>query len=90
MSAKQTPGASWSMRFGSLLRLAIVCGLGIGLLFLPSVTIGEGAAVEAGTVVTKNAEPYAIVRGIWRGRLGSARHMRNGVGYGATGRPTKK
>jgi acetyltransferase-like isoleucine patch superfamily enzyme len=30
---------------------------------LPGVTIGEGAVVGAGAVVTKNVEPYAIVAG---------------------------
>jgi maltose O-acetyltransferase len=32
-------------------------------IILPSVTIGEGAVVAAGSVVTKNVEPYTIVAG---------------------------
>jgi serine acetyltransferase len=31
---------------------------------LPGVTIGNGAAVGAGAVVTKNIEPYMIVAGV--------------------------
>jgi acetyltransferase-like isoleucine patch superfamily enzyme len=32
-------------------------------IILPGITIGDGAVVGAGTVVTKNVEPYAIVAG---------------------------
>lgn len=31
---------------------------------LPGVTIGEGAVVAAGSIVTKDVEPYAIVAGV--------------------------
>ena len=34
-----------------------------GVLVLPNLTIGEGAVVAAGAVVTKPVEPYAIVAG---------------------------
>lgn len=33
-------------------------------IILPGVTVGEGAVVAAGAVVTKNVEPYTIVGGI--------------------------
>jgi maltose O-acetyltransferase len=33
-------------------------------LILPGVTIGKGAVVAAGSVVTKNVEPYKIVGGV--------------------------
>ena len=32
-------------------------------IILPGITIGEGAVVAAGAVVTKDVEPYAIVAG---------------------------
>jgi maltose O-acetyltransferase len=32
-------------------------------IILPGVTIGEGAVVGAGSVVTKDVEPYTIVAG---------------------------
>jgi acetyltransferase-like isoleucine patch superfamily enzyme len=39
------------------------CDIGIGTILLPGVTIGEGAIVGAGSVVTRNVAPYAIVCG---------------------------
>jgi acetyltransferase-like isoleucine patch superfamily enzyme len=39
------------------------CDIGFGALLLPGVTIGEGAQVGAGAVVTKNVAPYTIVAG---------------------------
>jgi len=38
--------------------------IGPNVIILHSVTIGEGAVVGAGSVVTKDVEPYAIVGGI--------------------------
>lgn len=37
---------------------------------LPNVTIGEGAVVAAGAVVTKNVEPYTIVGGVPAKKIG--------------------
>ena len=37
--------------------------IGARAIILPGVTIGEGAVVGAGAVVTKNVEPYTIVAG---------------------------
>jgi acetyltransferase-like isoleucine patch superfamily enzyme len=37
--------------------------IGYRAIVLPGVTIGEGAVVGAGSVVTKNVEPYAIMAG---------------------------
>lgn len=37
--------------------------LGMRSVIMPGVTIGEGAVVAAGAVVTKNVEPYAVVGG---------------------------
>lgn len=38
--------------------------IGYRAIILPGVTIGEGAVVGAGSVVTKNVEPYTIVAGV--------------------------
>src|SRR5574344_15988 len=38
--------------------------LGIGCIILQGVTIGEGAVVCAGAVVSKNVDPYSVVAGI--------------------------
>lgn len=37
---------------------------------LPGVTIGEGAVVAAGAIVTKDVEPYSIVAGVPAKRIG--------------------
>jgi acetyltransferase-like isoleucine patch superfamily enzyme len=39
------------------------CDIGIGAIILPGVTIGRGAQVGAGAVVTKNVPAYAVVAG---------------------------
>jgi acetyltransferase-like isoleucine patch superfamily enzyme len=38
--------------------------IGIGAVILPGVTIGRGAQVGAGAVVTKNVEAYHVVAGV--------------------------
>jgi len=38
--------------------------IGSNAIILPGVTIGKGAIIGAGAVVTKNVEPYAIVAGV--------------------------
>jgi maltose O-acetyltransferase len=40
-------------------------------MILPGVTIGEGAAVAAGAVVTKDVEAYTIVAGVPAKPIGS-------------------
>ncbi|HFK7185066.1 acyltransferase [Serratia odorifera] len=37
--------------------------LGINVIILPGVTLGEGAIIQAGSVVVKDIEPYAIAGG---------------------------
>ena len=39
------------------------CSIGTGSLIMPGVTIGEGSSVGAGSVVTKDVEPWTIVAG---------------------------
>lgn len=39
------------------------CWLGGNVIVLPGVTIGKGATVGAGSVVTKDVEPYTVVVG---------------------------
>lgn len=40
------------------------CYVGTRVVILPGVTIGEGAVVATGAVVTKDVEPYTIVGGV--------------------------
>lgn len=45
----------------------VLCGdnwIGAGAIILKGVTIGEGAVVAAGSVVTHDVEPYSIVAGV--------------------------
>lgn len=55
-------------RVGKLLPGQIQIGNGVWLgtrcTILPGVTIGEGAVVAAGAVVTKDVEPHALVAGV--------------------------
>ena len=44
--------------------------IGIGAIILPGVTIGRGAIVGAGAVVTRNVEPYSIVAGVPARKIG--------------------
>lgn len=44
--------------------------LGANVIVLPGVTIGEGAVCCAGSVVTKNVEPFAVVAGIPAKKIG--------------------
>lgn len=39
------------------------CWIGAGSILLPGITIGRGAIVGAGSVVTKNVPPYSVVVG---------------------------
>lgn len=38
--------------------------VGTGAMIMPGITIGKGAVVAAGSVVTKNVEPYHVVAGV--------------------------
>jgi acetyltransferase-like isoleucine patch superfamily enzyme len=38
--------------------------IGVNAVLLPGVTVGKGAIVGAGAVVTKDVAPYAIVAGV--------------------------
>lgn len=48
--------------------------IGPRVTILHSVTIGEGAVVAAGAVVTKNVEPFAIYAGIPAKKIGDRNH----------------
>jgi phosphonate metabolism protein (transferase hexapeptide repeat family) len=40
------------------------CWIGHGAIILPSVTVGDGAVIAAGAVVSRNVPPYTIVGGV--------------------------
>lgn len=40
------------------------CWIGAGVILLPGVSIGKGAVVGAGSVVTKNVPPFTVVVGV--------------------------
>lgn len=39
------------------------CDIGVGTVVLPGVTIGRGAQIGAGSVVTRDVDPYSVVAG---------------------------
>jgi len=45
--------------------------VGARAIIMPGITIGEGAAVAAGAVVTKDVEPFAVVAGVPAKPIGS-------------------
>jgi acetyltransferase-like isoleucine patch superfamily enzyme len=45
--------------------------IGMGAILLPGVTIGKGAIVGAGAVVTKDVDPYAVVAGVPARQIGT-------------------
>ncbi len=51
--------------------------IGYRAIILPGVTIGDGAVVGAGTVVTKNVEPFTIVAGNPAIKIGDRRRELN-------------
>ena len=40
------------------------CDIGVGAIVMPGVTVGRGAQVAAGAVVTRDVPPGAIVAGV--------------------------
>ena len=51
-------------------RLADYVFVGTRAIILPGVTVGEGAVVAAGAVVTRNVDPYTIVAGCPAKKIG--------------------
>lgn len=49
------------------------CWIGANAVILPGVTIGRGAVIGAGAVVTRNAEPYGIYAGVPARKIGERR-----------------
>jgi acetyltransferase-like isoleucine patch superfamily enzyme len=62
-------------------RIGAWSDIGTNAVILPGVTIGKGAIVGAGAVVTDDVEPFAIVAGV------PARFLRWRTQSGPTGRP---
>lgn len=62
---------------GAAVRVGDFVFLGARAMILPGVTIGEGAVVAAGAVVTKDVEPYTIVGGVPAKLIGERRRDLN-------------
>jgi acetyltransferase-like isoleucine patch superfamily enzyme len=54
----------WGVTIGNPIVIGDEVWIGINAVVLPGVTIGEGAIVAAGAVVTKDVPPYSIVAGV--------------------------
>jgi acetyltransferase-like isoleucine patch superfamily enzyme len=44
--------------------------IGIGAVILPGITIGKGAIIGAGAVLTRDVEPYSVVAGVPARKIG--------------------
>lgn len=55
---------------GTSLRLGMGCWLGTHIVVLNKVTVGDGAVIAAGAVVTRSVEPYSINGGVPAKKLG--------------------
>jgi acetyltransferase-like isoleucine patch superfamily enzyme len=66
-SVHNEPGLDRPIMAGELgfapVRLEDGCDIGVGAVILPGVTVGRGAQVGAGAVVTRDVPPLAIVAG---------------------------
>jgi len=51
-------------------RIGDDCWIGYAAIVLGGVTVGEGAVVAAGSVVTKDVEPYTVVGGVPAKKIG--------------------
>ncbi|MGC8751800.1 DapH/DapD/GlmU-related protein, partial [Hydrotalea sp.] len=54
---------NWEKVKSSPIKIADKAWIGFNVIILKGVTIGEGAIVGAGSVVTKDVPPYAVVAG---------------------------
>lgn len=59
---RDTPILNSSIGFAQV-RIDDDSDIGIGAIILPGVTVGVGAQIGAGAVVTRDVEPYAVVAG---------------------------
>lgn len=67
-------GSDWSLETTTVRRRA---SIGSNATILCGVTIGEGALIGAGAVVTKDVPDFAIVAGVPAKVIGDARNARN-------------
>ena len=67
-ASRFSPGKTAATRIGDNVWIAM------GAMVLKGVTIGEGAAVAAGAVVTKDAAPYTLVAGVAAKSITGLRH----------------
>jgi acetyltransferase-like isoleucine patch superfamily enzyme len=66
-STHRDPGRDRAIMSGEIDARPVVledfCDVGVGAIILPGVTVGRGAQVGAGAVVTRDVPPFAIVAG---------------------------
>lgn len=76
------PEDPWFAEVGAPVTLGTYCWIGSRATILPGVTVGEGAVVAAGAVVTKDVAPYTVVGGVpARYIKDRSRNLRYQLGY---------
>lgn len=63
-ASDQPPRFSWAMTAPKPVRVGSGTWLGIGVVVLPGVTIGEGCVVGANSVVTRDLPDYSVAAGV--------------------------
>jgi acetyltransferase-like isoleucine patch superfamily enzyme len=66
---RQVPVLLCDLEFAPV-RIEDESDIGMGAIILPGVTVGRGAIVGAGAVVTRDVEPFSIVAGVPARKLG--------------------
>lgn len=72
--------------FSGRCRSVIICDyvfIGTRSTIMPGVRLGEGCVIGAGSVITRDVEPYSIMAGVPGTKIGDRSALKNGLTYTA-------